>query len=69
MFTCQQCNQTSYNPYISQASCLPCRNDTVTTFLGATSDSDCLCAAGFYSPTLTPGGDCEECPYGAVCTG
>ena len=68
-FTCLKCNFTSYQENEGATECSPCPTFSETGLPGATSRMNCVCQAGYYNETLSPGVNCTYCPEGAICQG
>jgi hypothetical protein len=65
---CQACPQNTFgvsevSP--SEAACEACPDHSRTTSTASITVDQCICESGFYKA----GGDCVECPVGALCEG
>lgn len=62
--SCTPCGVGEYQPNQAQTTCLPCNKTRTTRLLGATSQQECVCEAGF----IEDGGlQCIPCPQGVLC--
>ena len=61
---CVPCAQGFYNPVDDRASCMPCPADTTTPTIGATSEDQCVCAAGGFTADFAEPQVCTACERG-----
>lgn len=62
---CELCPITAYSANSSSTSCTPCGPSRSTGYVGAVSQSECLCNDGLF---LSKDLNCEPCSRGGVCS-
>eukprot|EP00435_Cladocopium_sp_Y103_P071133 s1096_g36.t2 len=62
--SCTPCGVGEYQPNQAQTSCLPCNDTRTTQLLGATTQQECVCEAGFIEDF---GLQCIPCRQGVLC--
>jgi len=62
---CLRCDLGRYQGESKATACMRCRDDRMTPGLGAVSESECGCEAGYFSRKHS--GVCEPCPEGMTC--
>ena len=65
------CGFSTYNNRsgaYDQSACTYCPASSFTLMEGSTSETDCICEAGFYALWKSAGLECKDCPVGANCT-
>lgn len=61
---CERCPHGTYANSVAASECISCLSRMTTVFNGAQSESECICAQGYY---LAMAGTCTDCPEGMTC--
>jgi len=62
---CRICEPNTFNSDVGSRTCTKCPNNSVATGFAGSSQTVCICTAGYYGPN---GGPCEACPVGTYST-